>query len=673
MSRKIGNNSFLHLAVQKDKLDMVLVLLEHGVDIAAINDENRTPFDFLTTEGKVKLFSMSKPFSFKLLSEHNYQMWFYIIQLSEDDISGISEQVFIYTQSNPQLARAMDSIGRFAEDVATMSNKDAIRRAYLLFGRYRLMDASAPPDHTSKTCTVYRAWDEMDGSKKVALKLMRMKAQWQREQDVRRCGFDEEFVINVINTLHPGQTISQAPEEIPEEAMAESGIVALSKSNAERLFCLVMPLADRNMYVALKQERWAPHNLGEIRHSFTQIVKAVSHLHDKGIVHADIKTLNLIRRENRWILIDLDAACRIGVDEVGFKSSTSIMPPESIYADYDTDCIYVKSKANMASGEALLAHPSFDIWSLGVILYQMCNIEVKPLFEGGQDDNLSSDKNDTVSLWTVYEWKVEVKAQRLAKVKDPAFRNLIGQLLSKDPAKRPTASRILAHPALTGKSVTRMVGEQTMYDIFLSYRVASDSHHLEKLYRLLTSRGLKVYWDKECLEPGVDWEQGFCEGLMNSRIFVPLLSRDAINHPDKNWQNFSKLTPDSKCDNVFLENRFAVELEKLGLIEKIFPLFIGDVNASTGQYNHYYSNGCHPTLFEVSVKSVEEKLQYHMESQGLGTPLEPDRTVKSVMDAITAHQGAFIEGDADATFQVAADVIVNMVMETPQPEKDQFG
>jgi hypothetical protein len=31
----------------------------------------------------------------------------------------------------------------------------------------------------------------------------------------------------------------------------------------------------------------------------------------------------------------------------------------------------------------VLAHESFDIWSLGVLLYQMCNRDVKPLFDGG--------------------------------------------------------------------------------------------------------------------------------------------------------------------------------------------------------------------------------------------------------------------------------------------------
>ena len=185
---------------------------------------------------------------------------------------------------------------------------------------------------------------------------------------------------------------------------------------------------------------------------------------------------------------------------------------------------------------------------------------------------------------------------------DKSARNLLAQMLHKDPLHRPSLARVLAHPFLSGKKVARLVGENPTYDVFLSYRVASDAHHVERLYKLLTSQGFKVYWDKLCLLPGVDWEQGFCEGLVSSRAFVPLLSRDAINHPEKDWQNFSKLRADSRCDNVFLEHRLAVELQGLGLIEKIFPVFVGNFDESKGVYGNYFGGGCHPTLPSLSVQ-----------------------------------------------------------------------
>ena len=47
----------------------------------------------------------------------------------------------------------------------------------------------------------------------------------------------------------------------------------------------------------------------------------------------------------------------------------------------------------------------------------------------------------------------------------------------------------------------------------------------------LIHRGVKVWWDKNCLVPGVDWKEGFCAGLCDSRTYVCLLSRESINHP----------------------------------------------------------------------------------------------------------------------------------------------
>ena len=407
----------------------------------------------------------------------------------------------------------------------------------------------------------------------------------------------------------------------------------------------------------------------EVKHVFTQLAHCVEHMHEKGVLHGDLKTLNMVRTGGRWKLIDLDAACVIGTGKVGHKSSSAYVPPEAIYVDRVAGTACVRSAVAVAKGEArydlLTAHPSFDVWSLGCTLYQMCTTDVRPLFRGGQDDNLTDDLTEEDNLFVLAEWSSDHKRKKLIRVTDSSARNLLAQMLHKDPHQRPSLGRVLAHPFLSGKKVARMVGEQPTYDVFLSYRVASDSHHVERLYHLLTAQGFKVYWDKLCLEPGVDWEQGFCEGLVSSRAFVPLLSRQAINHPDKDWQNFSKLTTEAKCDNVFLEHRLAVELQGLGLIEKVFPIFIGDMNATTGEYGNYFGGGCHPPLPDVSVNSVEEKLRHHMESQALGTPMQPDRTVVSVVTAITACQGAFIEGNGESTFAAAAEGIAKMLTAVP--------
>ena len=430
--------------------------------------------------------------------------------------------------------------------------------------------------------------------------------------------------VQSVVTVSPDVTQDNEPDEVIDVEADATG--QLTKTDAEKFYLLVMLLADRNLFVALKQERWAGKNMEEVRHIFVQLVHCVEHMHEKGVLHADLKTLNVVRTAGQWKLIDLDAACEIGEEPVGHKSSSAYVPPEAIYIDVKTDTACVRSVVAVANGEAnydlLTAHPSFDVWSLGCILYQMCTPDVKPLFQGGQDDNLVGVRKGVDNLFALAEWSPELKADKLADVPDKLARNLLSQMLHKDPLQRPSLSRVLAHSFLSGKKVARLVGEKPKYDVFLSYRVAADALHVEKLYNLLIAQGFKVYWDKLCLEPGVDWEQGFCEGLVSSRAFVPLLSRDAINHPDKAWQNFSKLTTDSNCDNVFLEHRLAIELQGLGLIEKMFPVFIGNLDATTSEYSHYFGSGCHPSLSEVTVKSVEEKLRHHMESS-IGHPYCP--------------------------------------------------
>lgn len=82
--------------------------------------------------------------------------------------------------------------------------------------------------------------------------------------------------------------------------------------------------------------------------------------------------------------------------------------------------------------------------------------------------------------------------------------------------------------------------------IFLSYRVHSDQPLVEALYTRLRAHGLRVWWDRECLKPGQEWEEGFATGLFSAAIFVPVLSKAAL-------ADFASLEADSKCDNVLLE------------------------------------------------------------------------------------------------------------------------
>ena len=160
--------------------------------------------------------------------------------------------------------------------------------------------------------------------------------------------------------------------------------------------------------------------MDEVRHVFGQLVHCVEHMHDKGYLHGDIKTLNIIRVGSDWKLIDLDAACEIGIESVGYKYSSAYAPPEAIYISEHTGQACVRGVGGHGSEasnyQLLLAHPSYDIWSLGCVLYQMCTTDVRPLFQGGQDDNLTDDRNEVDNLFALHEWSPELKSKKLARV-----------------------------------------------------------------------------------------------------------------------------------------------------------------------------------------------------------------------------------------------------------------
>jgi hypothetical protein len=375
-----------------------------------------------------------------------------------------------------------------------------------------------------------------------------------------------------------------------------------------------------------------------------------------------------------------------------------------------------RSMARLPTNFTLLkADPSFDMWSLGMTLYCIA-MGGHPLGCDGEG-NLIDDKD----LRIIADWPEDFKQQKLASIVEPHARNLISLLLSRDPGRRPSIDAVLAHPFMTGRVAARMADEAPDFDVFLSYRVASDAHLAELLYERLTWAGVRVWWDKRCLLPGEPWEQGFCRGLIKSGILVPLLSRQAINHPSLPSQSFSLLQEGSPCDNVLLEHRLSIELSERGLIEKTFPVFIGDLlvagdkeqekeqgqrdgegqggvgeakegvrddeeaaavvteGDSTGsisssivrsrvvkqEYGVYSFRGadpCHPACAgDVVVTSVENKLRELLDQRDLGCPLFRPLTVSKVLQLVTSYQGVFLAGDLDTSLDEVVVLILKIL------------
>lgn len=432
-------------------------------------------------------------------------------------------------------------------------------------------------------------------------------------------------------------------------------------------------------------------SIEDVRSIFIQVAEALSAQVKRGHISGDLRpeSITFQTPDYKWRVEQFGQPVKIG-GVLEISTVNQYTAPEAVVEETE-GC--VEGPVKMHAG--LVAATSFDIWSLGMILYQLCHPSLQPLVlpsaspprvetkdkicaasTGSTDIN---DYNNVGGCHTRTEGKAVALARKLVKLSACEIREaldvlphrearvLISQMLQIDPKRRLPLERVLQHPFVTLRKSTRLPGEQPLFDVFISYRVASDLTCAEALYDALTALDLRVWWDKRCLKAGQPWEEGFCEGLVSSATFVAILSRDAINSSNKTRQNFSELTENSPCDNVLLEWRLALELKERGMIEGIFPLFVGDLLSEDGtqQYSDYFASGCHPsTLPEVDVLEVDRKLGEHLDSQGLGTAYDRTSSVRRIVSTIVGNQGHFLRGDVTASMQEAAKSIEKMVRST---------
>ena len=120
--------------------------------------------------------------------------------------------------------------------------------------------------------------------------------------------------------------------------------------------------------------------------------------------------------DGTWRIIDLDAVVRF-LESIGAKDlSTAYAPPEATLVAKNTKRVLFRVPDSVDPEEVLVAHPTFDIWSLGVISFMA--LARRSLFESDNRDRLK----DNAECLRLANWGPETLGVAIAEA-DREMRN----------------------------------------------------------------------------------------------------------------------------------------------------------------------------------------------------------------------------------------------------------
>ncbi|XP_048837935.1 serine/threonine-protein kinase Nek8 isoform X1 [Brienomyrus brachyistius] len=155
-----------------------------------------------------------------------------------------------------------------------------------------------------------------------------------------------------------------------------------------------------------------------ILHFFVQILLALHHVHNKLILHRDLKTQNILLDKHQMIV-------KIG----DFGISKILVSKSKAYTVVGTPC-YISPE--LCEGKPY--NQRSDIWALGCVLYELASL--KRAFEAANLPALV----------------LKIMSGTFAPISDrysPELRQLVLNMLNLDPSKRPQLSEIMAQPICT--------------------------------------------------------------------------------------------------------------------------------------------------------------------------------------------------------------------------------
>eukprot|EP00359_Climacostomum_virens_P003272 CAMPEP_0204901962 /NCGR_PEP_ID=MMETSP1397-20131031/3380_1 /ASSEMBLY_ACC=CAM_ASM_000891 /TAXON_ID=49980 /ORGANISM="Climacostomum Climacostomum virens, Strain Stock W-24" /LENGTH=702 /DNA_ID=CAMNT_0052070393 /DNA_START=115 /DNA_END=2223 /DNA_ORIENTATION=+ len=201
------------------------------------------------------------------------------------------------------------------------------------------------------------------------------------------------------------------------QKMRHANIVAYKDSyiDREQFLCIVMVYCEGgDIYSKIKAAKGKRISEGQVMDYFAQILLALLYLHEKRILHRDLKTQNIFLKNDRIMLGDFGIAKVL--DGTKDFANTCIGTPY-----YMSPELFKNKPYSYKS----------DVWALGCVVYEMCNLR---------------HAFDAQSLNGLAMKILKGSYPPISPSYSKGLRDLIGKMLSINPTQRPSLLDILKVP-----------------------------------------------------------------------------------------------------------------------------------------------------------------------------------------------------------------------------------